>query len=50
MNKTKIIQGGELLEIDERKLIERASGGDPDAFNRLMEQHERRMYAVALRM
>ncbi len=31
-------------------MIERASGGDPEAFNRLMERHERRMYAVALRM
>lgn len=38
------------MEFDERKLIERASGGDPSAFNRLMEAHERRMYAVALRM
>lgn len=38
------------MEHDERKLIERASGGDPSAFNRLMETHERRMYAVALRM
>ena len=38
------------MEFDERKMIERASGGDPEAFNRLMEQHERRMYAVALRM
>lgn len=38
------------MENEERKLIERASGGDPSAFNRLMEAHERRMYAVALRM
>lgn len=38
------------MEFNERKLIERASGGDPAAFNRLMEAHERRMYAVALRM
>lgn len=38
------------MEFDEKKMIERASGGDPAAFNRLMEQHERRMYAVALRM
>ena len=38
------------MEFDEKKLIERASGGDPQAFNRLMELHERRMYAVALRM
>lgn len=38
------------MEMDEKKLIERASGGDPEAFNRLMENHERRMYAVALRM
>lgn len=38
------------MELDERKLVERASGGDPAAFNRLMEMHERRMYAVALRM
>ena len=38
------------MEFDERSLVARASGGDPDAFNRLMEHHERRMYAVALRM
>ena len=38
------------MEFDEKKLIERASGGDPSAFNRLMEAHEKRMYAVALRM
>lgn len=38
------------MEFNENKLIERASGGDPSAFNRLMEAHERRMYAVALRM
>lgn len=38
------------MELDERKLIERASGGDAAAFNRLLEAHERRMYAVALRM
>ena len=38
------------MELNENKLIERASGGDPSAFNRLMEAHERRMYAVALRM
>ena len=38
------------MEFDEKKLVERASGGDPAAFNQLMELHERRMYAVALRM
>ena len=38
------------MEFNERDMIERASGGDAAAFNRLMEQHERRMYAVALRM
>lgn len=38
------------MEFEEKRMIERASGGDPEAFNRLMEQHERRMYAVALRM
>ena len=38
------------MELNEKKLIERASGGDPSAFNRLMEMHEKRMYAVALRM
>ena len=38
------------MELDEKKLIERASAGDPAAFNRLMELHERRMYAVAMRM
>lgn len=38
------------LQIDEKKLIEQAIDGDPAAFNRLMEMHEKRMYAVALRM
>lgn len=38
------------MEYNEKKLIERASGGDPSAFNRLMEANEKRMYAVALRM
>lgn len=35
---------------DENLLIERASHGDAQAFNELMSLHERRMYAVALRM
>ena len=38
------------MEYNEQKLIQRASGGDPAAFNRLMAQHEKKMYAVALRM
>lgn len=38
------------MQMDENKLIERATSGDPAAFNRLMEMHEKRMYAVALRM
>ena len=38
------------METDEKKLIERASGGDPSAFNALMGAHENHMYAVALRM
>ncbi len=38
------------MEINERKLIARATSGDPTAFNCLMQQHEGRMYAVALRM
>jgi len=38
------------LQLDENKLISRASGGDPSAFNQLMGMHEKRMYAVALRM
>ena len=38
------------MEQNEQKLIERASGGDPSAFNQLMAMHEKRMYAVALRM
>lgn len=38
------------MEYNEQKLIERASGGDPAAFNTLMAAHEKRMYAVALRM
>lgn len=36
--------------MEESKLIQRASGGDAAAFNALMGAHERRMYAVALRM
>ena len=35
---------------DENILIKRASQGDAAAFNELMGMHERRMYAVALRM
>lgn len=38
------------MENQELKWIERASRGDAAAFNRLMEMHERRMYAVALRI
>ena len=38
------------MEYNEQKLIQRASDGDPAAFNRLMAQHEKKMYAVALRM
>lgn len=34
----------------EERLIERASSGDGAAFSELMSMHERRMYAVALRM
>ena len=36
--------------MEESRLIERAMGGDAASFNTLMEAHERRMYAVALRM
>ena len=36
--------------MEESKLIQRASGGDVAAFNALMGDHERRMYAVALRI
>ena len=36
--------------MEEAKLIARASEGDAAAFNSLMGMHERRMYAVALRM
>ena len=45
-----LAKGDAALQVNENKLIERASGGDPAAFNRLMEMHEKRMYAVALRM
>lgn len=38
------------MEFDEKTMVARASGGDSAAFNRLMEMHEGRMYAVALRM
>ena len=36
--------------MEESRLIQRASEGDASAFNSLMGMHERRMYAVALRM
>ena len=36
--------------MEESRLIQRAGEGDASAFNTLMEMHERRMYAVALRM
>ena len=36
--------------MEENRLIQRASEGDASAFNSLMGMHERRMYAVALRM
>ena len=36
--------------MEESRLIKRASGGDAPAFNSLMSMHEKRMYAVALRM
>lgn len=36
--------------MNEEKLIQRAAKGDAAAFNELLGQHERRMYAVCLRM
>ena len=36
--------------MEESRLIQRASEGDAASFNSLMGMHERRMYAVALRM
>lgn len=36
--------------MEESRLIQRASDGDAASFNALMGMHERRMYAVALRM
>ena len=36
--------------MEESRLIQRAGEGDASAFNALMGMHERRMYAVALRM
>ncbi len=36
--------------MEESKLIRRASEGDAASFNSLMGMHERRMYAVAMRM
>ena len=36
--------------MNEERLIQRASNGDASAFNELMGLHERRMYAVSLRM
>jgi RNA polymerase sigma-70 factor (ECF subfamily) len=38
------------VQVDERKLVERAAKGDGQAFSELMATQESRMYAVALRM
>lgn len=38
------------MEYNEQKLIEKAAAGDAYAFEQLMEKHESRMYAVALRI
>jgi len=39
-----------IMESREEKLISRAAAGDGAAFSELMTMHEKRMYAVALRM
>lgn len=39
-----------IMESHEDKLISRAAAGDGAAFSELMTMHEKRMYAVALRM
>ena len=41
---------GKRVQTDEERLVESAIGGDAYAFEQLMEKHEARMYAVALRM
>ena len=38
------------MQADENALLRKAAAGDGAAFSSLMEMHERRMYAVALRM
>ncbi|MGZ4138308.1 MAG: RNA polymerase sigma factor [Actinomycetota bacterium] len=35
---------------DDRELVDRYAGGDPRAFDEIVERYERRVYAVALRM
>lgn len=47
-----MIKGSDTVQktMDERELVRLAMRGDADAFEQLMEQHEGRMYAVALRM
>ena len=44
------MEGEVTRSMEESRLIRRAADGDATAFNTLMGAHERRMYAVALRM
>ena len=36
--------------MEERQLIQRAKGGDREAFNTLLAMHQRRMFAITMRM
>ena len=42
--------GGSMQNAEEMRLVRAAAGGDVNAFEQLMRQHEGKMYAVALRM
>ena len=46
----RLMKSGGEAAMEESRLIQRAGEGDASAFNALMGMHERRMYAVALRM
>ena len=49
-NGWEMTQNGRCIAVEENQLIQRAARGDAGAFNTLMSAHEKRMYAVALRM
>jgi RNA polymerase sigma-70 factor (ECF subfamily) len=47
MTRSTVQRSSGTLAVSERKLVERAKGGDPSAFRAIMERHNRRLYRLA---